>query len=64
MFFAYLKKNKKKKIFLFDPNINFSKSNYKYIKNLGINNLYNYCAPRYNLKNLSDLNLLKKYKKI
>ena len=63
MFFAYLKNNKKKKIFCIDPNINFSKSNYKYIKNLGINNLYNYCAPRYNLKSLSDLNLLKNIKK-
>ena len=63
MFFAYLKNNKKKKIFCIDPNINFSKSNYKYIKNLGINNLYNYRAPRYNLKSLSDLNLLKNIKK-
>ena len=63
MFFAYLKNNKKKKIFCIDPNINFSKSNYKYIKNLGINNLYNYCAPRYNLKSLSDLHLLKNLKK-
>ena len=63
MFFAYLKNNKKKKIFCIDPNINFSKSNYKYIKNLGINNLYNYRAPRYNLKRLSDLNLLKNIKK-
>ena len=63
MFFAYLKKNKRKKIFCIDPNINFSKSNYKYIKNLGINNLYNYRAPRYNLKSLSDLNLLKNIKK-
>ena len=63
MFFAYLKKNKKKRIFCIDPNINFSKSNYKYIKNLGINNLYNYRAPRYNLKSLSDLKLLKNIKK-
>ena len=63
MFFVYLKKNKKKRIFCIDPNINFSKSNYKYIKNLGIKNLYNYHAPRYNLKNLSDLKLLKNIKK-
>ena len=33
MFFVYLKKNKKKRIFCIDPNSNFSKSNYNYIKN-------------------------------
>ena len=63
MFFDYLKKNKSKRIFSIDPNINFSTSNYKYIKNLGIKNLYNYCAPKYNIKNLSDLKLLKDIKR-
>ena len=63
MFFDYLKKNKSKRIFSIDPNKNFSTSNYKYIKNLGIKNLYNYCAPKYNIKNLSDLKLLKNIKR-
>tara|TARA_A100001035_G_C27652599_1_gene439960 strand:- start:60 stop:806 length:747 start_codon:yes stop_codon:yes gene_type:complete len=63
MFFDYLKKNKSKRIFSFDPNTNFSTSNYKYIKNLGIKNLYNYCAPKYDIKNLSDSKLLENIKR-
>ena len=59
MFFEFLKKNIKKKVFCIDPNINFSNSNKKYIKKLGIKKLYNYSAPQYNPKNLSDLKLLK-----
>ena len=39
------------RLFIFSPNSRL------------INNLYNYCAPRYNLRNLSDLNLLRNIKK-
>ncbi len=59
LFFEYLKKNRKKKIFCIDPNINFSRSNKNYIKKLGIKKLYNYLAPNYNSKKLSDLKLIK-----
>ena len=41
MFFDYIKKNNNKKIFCIDPNINYSRSNKKYIKGLGIKKLYN-----------------------
>ena len=64
-FFKYLKKNRKKKIFCIDPNIKFSKSNKRYIKKLGIKNVYNYLAPIYEPINLSDkklLQLIKKFK--
>ena len=63
LFFEYIKKNKKKKIFCIDPNINFSKSNKRYIKKLGVKKVYNYLAPKYNLKNLSDKNLVNKINK-
>ena len=36
LFFDYLKKNKKKKVFCIDPNLKFSKSNKIFLKNLGI----------------------------
>ena len=39
LFFVYLKKNKKKKLFCIDPNIKFSNSNNLYIKNLGVKNV-------------------------
>ena len=63
MFFAYLRKNKKKRIFCIDPNIDFSRSNKNYIKKLGIKRLFNYLAPKYNSKKLSDIELLKAIKK-
>ena len=59
LFFNYLKKNKNKKVFCIDPNIDFSRSNKLFFKNLGINKIYNYLAPKYDIKNLSDKNLLR-----
>ena len=64
LFFNYLKKNKRKKVFCIDPNIKFSKSNKLFLRNLGLKNIYNYLAPKYKIKNLSDTNLLKQLKKI
>ena len=64
LFFDYLKKNKNKKVFCIDPNTNFSRSNKLFFKNLGINNIYNYLAPKYDIKNFSDKNLLRQLKKI
>ena len=64
LFFDYLKKNKNKKVFCIDPNIEFSNSNKLFLKNLGLHNIHNYLAPKYDIKNLSDKNLLKKLKKI
>ena len=64
-FFKYLKKNRKKKNFCIDTNVKFSKSNKRYIKKLGIKNVYNYLAPIYEPINLSDkklLQLIKKFK--
>ena len=63
LFFNYLKKNKKKKVFCIDPNFKFSKSNKFFLKNLGLKKVYNYLAPEYDLDNLFDkklLNLIKK----
>lgn len=59
--FKYLKKNKYPKIFLIDPNKNYSNNNFKFIKSLGYktNNLKNYVAPFYNPKNFEDKKLLK-----
>ena len=64
LFFNFLKKNKKKSIFCIDPNLKFSKSNKKFLKNLGIKRVYNYMAPNYKIKNFSDRKLLKKIKKV
>ena len=64
LFFDYLKKNKNKKVFCIDPNIEFSNSNKLFLKNLGLHNIHNYLAPKYDIKNLSDKNLLKQLKKI
>ena len=47
LFFKYIKKNKKKKIFCVDPNFNYSKSNKQYFKRLGIKKIQNYIAPLY-----------------
>ena len=64
LFFDYLKRNNKKKVFLIDPNINFSKSNKLYLRNLGIKKINNYLAPKYNTKNLKDKKLLRLIEKI
>ena len=47
-----------------DPNYKFSKSNRNFLKNLGIKKIYNYLAPEYQIKNLSDKILLGKINKI
>tara|TARA_B100001063_G_C16576218_1_gene458421 strand:+ start:68 stop:802 length:735 start_codon:yes stop_codon:yes gene_type:complete len=60
LFFFYLKTNKTKSIFCIDPNYKFSKSNKIYLKKLGVRKIYNYVAPKYDPKNLSDKQLLKK----
>ena len=63
LFFDYLKKNKKKSIFCIDPNLKFSRSNKNFLKNLGVKKIYNYLAPDYQLKSLSDKKLLRLIKK-
>ena len=63
LFFDYLKKNKKKSIFCIDPNLKFSRSNKNFLKNLGVEKIYNYLAPDYQLKSLSDKKLLRLIKK-
>ncbi len=63
LFFNYLKKNKKKSIFCIDPNLKFSRSNKNFLKNLGVQKIYNYLAPDYQLKSLSDKKLLRLIKK-
>ena len=64
LFFDYLKENKKKTIFCIDPNLKFSKSNKHFLKSLGIKKIYNYLAPKYQSKNLSDKKLLKEIKRV
>lgn len=59
LFFRYLKKNNEKKIFCIDPNLDFSKSNKKLIKRLGVKKSFNYIAPIYRPNNLVDKKLLK-----
>jgi len=60
LFFNYIKRNKKKKIFTIDPNINSSKKNLSYLKNLGIKNIDQYIAPKYNHKFIHDKTVLNK----
>ena len=64
LFFIYLKKNKNKTIFCIDPNPKFSQSNKNLFKKLGIKKIYNYLAPKYEIRNFSDQKLLNKIKKI
>ena len=64
LFFDYLKENKKKTIFCIDPNLKFSKSNKHFLKSLGIKKIYNYLAPKYQSKNLSDKKLLQEIKRV
>ena len=62
-FFKYLKLNKNKSIFCIDPNFNYSNSNKKYLKRLGLKKIYNYVAPFYNTKKLIDKSLISKINK-
>ena len=64
LFFKNLKRNKNKKVFCIDPNPKYLRSNHSFLKNLGINNLYNYLAPEYKIKKFSDKKLLKRLEKI
>ena len=45
-------------------NLKFLKSNKSFFKSLGIKNIYNYLAPNYQIKGLSDKKLLQKIKKV
>jgi len=64
LFFKFLKLNKNKSVYCIDPNINYSKSNKKYLKKIGIKKIYNYVAPKYNPKNLKDKKLIKEINKV
>ena len=64
LFFDYLKKNKKKKVFCIDPNYRFSKSNNYLLKKLGVKKICNYLAPKYNEGKIQDKKLLKILKKV
>jgi len=64
LFFKYLKLNKNKSIYCIDPNINYSHSNKKYLKKLGLKKIYNYIPPFYNKKNLIDKTLISKINKV
>jgi len=63
-FLKYLKKNNKKIILSIDPNKIFSKSNKIYLKKLGIKNLTNYVAPKYNPTKIRDTELVKLVNKV
>ena len=63
LFFMYLKLHKNKSIFCIDPNINYSNSNKKYLKKLGLKKIHNYVAPFYNTKKLIDKSLISKINK-
>ncbi|WP_440656846.1 WecB/TagA/CpsF family glycosyltransferase [Candidatus Pelagibacter sp. HIMB1509] len=58
-------KQQKPKIFLVDPNKNFSLNNFKYLMRLGIkkNNIKNYVCPIYKSRHIEDKHLLKQIKK-
>ena len=64
LFFDYLKRNRKKSILCVDPNFRYSQSNKNYFKSLGVKKIYNYVAPKYKIKNLSDKKLLNKIKRL
>ena len=59
LLFNYLKRNKKNKIFLINPNLKSSKINNEYLDKLGLKNRANYEAPIYNNKSVYDFKLLK-----
>ena len=65
LFFNFLKKNNDKKILTIDPNKVLSKNNKDFLKKMGIKNIFNYCAPNYNPKQIKDkklVNLVNNYK--
>ncbi len=64
LFFNYLKSNRNKSVFCIDPNIKFSRSNKNFFKSLGTKNIYNFLAPKYQIKNFSDKRLLQKINKV
>ena len=64
LFFKYLKKNKKKKVFCIDPNLKFLISNKNFFSNLGVKKIYNYLAPQYQIDGFSDKKLLQELKKV
>ncbi len=64
LFFRFLKLNKNKSVFCIDPNNNYSKSNKKFLKKLGLKKIYSYVAPKYNPKTLVDNKLIKQINKI
>lgn len=59
-FFKHIKKNKEISIFCIDPNLVHLKANLKFLNSLGIKNIQNYVAPKYNKYNIKDKTLLKK----
>ena len=64
LFLKYLKKNNKKIILCIDPNKNFSNSNKNYLKKIGVKNLINFVAPKYNPTKIRDAELVKLANKI
>lgn len=64
-FIKYLKKNKNFKILSVDPNLKLSKSNFKFLKKIGLKskNLASYVAPIYKKGLIKDYNLIKIIKK-
>lgn len=58
----YIQKKPNIKVFLIDPNLNFSKNNKKLIISKGIvnKNMKSYIAPRYDPKNITDPHLINK----
>tara|TARA_B100002019_G_C21251123_1_gene591200 strand:- start:327 stop:1064 length:738 start_codon:yes stop_codon:yes gene_type:complete len=64
-FFKFLKKNKHLKILSVDPNLRLSKSNFRFLKKIGLKNknLINYIAPIYKKGNIKDYDLIKLIKK-
>lgn len=64
LFLKYLKKNNKKIILSIDPNKNFSNSNKNYLKKIGVKNIINFVAPKYNQKKIRDAKLVQLANKI
>ena len=60
IFFHHVKNNKKKKIFTIDPNKNSSKRNLSYLNKIGLKNINQYIAPKYNSNFIYDKKVLKK----
>jgi len=62
----HFKKSKDVKLLSVDPSLELSKNNYDFFLKLGLKNqkIFNYIAPKYNDKNISDKKLLKIVKNI